>query len=106
MNIPGLYQLAAHKRQQAEWCRATAKRSETDPRTAHENEQAAEQLVKEADDLEAHAKGNEDLILGIETLIHYFPSSPHQSAHRALAMRHLEDASMRLQRENGTTTLI
>jgi hypothetical protein len=76
--------------------------TDTDPHIAHENETGAANLENKAADLEAHAKGNEDLILGIETLLHYFPSSPHKSAHRTIAQRHLEDASMRLQRENGT----
>ena len=102
--IAGLYQLAAKKYQTATWCREKAAACATDPRVAHENEQAADQCDKEAGALLEHAKDNEILILSIETLLNSIYHSPIKSPHRTLAMRHLEDASMRLQRENGSST--
>lgn len=99
--IPGLYQLAAKKLQTAEWCRQKAESCKTDPRTASENEEAAASAEREATALLEHAKENEVLILSIETLLHGIYSSPIKSADRTLAMRELEAASMRLQRENG-----
>lgn len=99
--IPGLLDLARTRRQQAEWNRAKAAATHTDPHIAHECQQAALRMDKEAESAEAHAKGNQDIILNIETLIHYLIHSPHNSAHRTLALRHLEDASMRLRREIG-----
>jgi len=99
--IAGLYQLAAKHFQTATWCRQKAEACKTDPRTASENEEHASRTDKEANAILDHAKDNEILILNIETLLHAFYSSQFQSAHRTLTMRHLEDASMRLQRENG-----
>jgi hypothetical protein len=99
----GLYQLAKTKRQQAEWLRRKMETPQTDPRIAHECEVSAAQLEKDADGLLVHAKENETLILSIETLVHFFNHSPHQSDGRTLALRHLEDASMRLRRETGQT---
>ena len=103
-NLPataGLLHLAAVKRDQAAWCRTHAKATKSDPRMAHENEVRAAELTAEADQLAGHAKGNAELILNIETLIHYLNHSPINSADRVLALRHLEDASMRLRREIG-----
>ena len=102
--IPGLYQLAAKKFQTATWCREKAAACKTDPRVAHENEQAADQCDREAGEILEQAKDNEVMILSIETLLHSLYTSPIKSPHRTLAMRHLEDASMRLQRENGSST--
>ena len=97
----GLYQLAAHQRQQAEWNRAKAKSTSADPRIAHECEQAALRLEAEAATHDAHAAENENLILAVETLIAGVLASPYGGQHRMLALQHLEAASMRMQRENG-----
>lgn len=99
--IAGLLHLAAHKRKQAQWNRTKAGNPPTDARLAHECETAATQLEKEADEHEQHASSNADLIMNIETLLHYFNHSPFDSELRTLAKRHLEDASMRLRREIG-----
>jgi hypothetical protein len=99
--IPGLYQLAKHKRQQAEWARVKIGNPHTDPRVAHECEVTAAQLEKESEVLLKHASENENFILACETLISGMLASEHGGPNRTLAIRHLESASMRLQRENG-----
>lgn len=101
MNIAGLYKLIDQLRQQAKWNRAKAAAPSADPRVAYEAEVSAKDAESRAEELEAHAKGNQDMILNIESLIHYLNHSPHKSADRTIATRHLEDASMRLRRELG-----
>lgn len=101
MDIRGLHYLAKQKRQQAEWNRAKAAATHTDPRLAHECEASATALETEAATHDRHAKGNTDLIINIESLIHYINHSPDKSAYRTLALRDLESASMRLRRELG-----
>lgn len=102
MEIAGLHKLAHQKRQQAEWNRAKAAAPHTDPRLAHECEEAAKRLDAEADLLDRHIKGDIDIIINIEALIHYLNHSPDTSAHRTLALRDLENASGRLRRELGS----
>lgn len=102
MEIAGLFRLIATRRQQAEWHRARAAATRTDPRTAHELEQAAKQVEKDVEELERHAKSDAELIQNIEMLIGYINSSPIKSAHRTLALRDLESASDRLRRELGS----
>lgn len=102
MDIRGLHYLAKQKRQQAKWQRTKAAATHTDPRIAHECEESAKALEAEAEIHERHANGNTDLILNIESLIHYINNSPDKSAYRTLALRDLESASDRLRRELGT----
>lgn len=102
MNIPGIYSLIAQRRQSAEWDRAKAAGTRTDPRLVHELEESAKRTDAEVDRLQTHAKSNEELIQNIEMLIHYLNGSSIKSAHRTLALRDLESASGRLQRELGT----
>ena len=104
MDIAGLHKLAHQKRQQAEWNRAKATATHTDPRLAHEIEEAAKRLEAEAALHDRHIKGNTDLIINIEALIHYIHHSPDTSAYRTLALRDLESASDRLRRELGSPT--
>lgn len=104
MNLQGIQHIAARKREQAEWCRKKAASITKDPRDAHENEVAAGRLIEEAENLERMAKGNQELILNIETLIHYLATTNDKSAQRTLAMRDLESASSRLRREVGYDT--
>ena len=101
LSIPGLLHLAAKKRQQVEWLRTKAANPAADPRDAHESEVSAAAMEEDAIGLESHATENTSLVLNIETLIHALLHSPFQSADRKLALRHLEDASMRLRRETG-----
>lgn len=99
--IAGLLKLSAAKADQAGWCMNHARSEKSDPRLAHESEVQAQKLTTEAQAALDHARGNAEMILNIETLIHYLEHSPIKSAGRTLALRHLEDASMRLRREIG-----
>lgn len=101
MQTAGLRHLAKTKRQQAEWNRAKAAATHTDPRDAHQAAELAASLDREAEMIERQAKANADLITNIETLIHYLNHSPDKSAHRTLALRDLESAADRLRRELG-----
>lgn len=104
MNIAGIHQLIAHKRKTAEWNRAKAAAPQTCPRIAYDAEMDAKKLEEEATTLEGHAKSDWELIQNIEMLINYLVHSPYTSAHRTLALRSLEEASMRLRRELGDKT--
>lgn len=91
--IPGLYQLIAKKRSGARWT------FDNDPTpTGRRN---ADRLDEEAEQHEVHARSNEALIPMIELVIHDLTTSTIQSAQRTLAIRALEEASMRLNRELG-----
>jgi len=101
MKIPGLHQVIAAKRFAAGEAARMCRNPSTDPRRAHEAGVEAEMLAKESETLCEHLHGNAQTIEGIEHLIHYLLTSPHKSAYRTLAIRDLEQASMRLRRENG-----
>lgn len=101
MNIAGLYSLISRTRQQAASQRLRAAAPDTCPHEAYDAELDAKRLEAEADRLRAHARDNERMIPNIEMLIHDLNQSPHKSAARTLALRDLEQASMRLRRELG-----
>lgn len=71
------------------------------PREQHDYDVALDDSEKKLATLTAHAQANLKAIGMIEETIHYLEQSPHQTADRTLAKRHLEDASMRLRRELG-----
>ncbi len=101
MKIAGLYQVIAAKRFAAGEAARVCRNLATDPRRAHEAGVESELLAKESEDVAAHVSGNVQTIEGIEHMIHYLKTSPYKSADRTLAIRDLEQASMRLRRENG-----
>ncbi len=87
--------------QQAEALRRQERNPSTDPRLAHEAGVSAERLEGEIQKLTQHRAGNLEMIGLIAELIRFLEASPHKSAHRTLALRHLEDAQSRLIRETG-----
>ncbi len=99
--IPGLLRAVKQLREQAQWNREKAKATTTDPRIAHEADMAAAEDEKRANKAEAQARSNVALVNNIELLVHDLRTSSLQSAERTLAMRDLENASMRLRRELG-----
>ena len=100
--IPGLYQLRCRRIHTAKYQRDRALAPNTDPRIAHESGISADRLDAEIIALSEQIEENVTSIEGIEHLIRLLTSSPHKSADRTLAIRHLEDASMRLRRELST----
>jgi hypothetical protein len=72
-----------------------------DPRDAHEREMSARTARTQADDLKIMIEETESFIERIEELIDHLANHPSKSAHRTLAQRDLENASMRLRRELG-----
>lgn len=99
--IPGLHHVLARKLNSAQWQREKVAKVTTDPRVAHDAEVSALANEKDIKQLSEQIQENEQTIDGIEVLIHTLRSSEHQSPHRTLALRELENASMRLRRENG-----
>ena len=81
--------------------RAREKNPSTDPRIGFEAGESADRLAREIMAMNQQKAGNQGLIEQIQIQINYLEKSPHQSAHRTLALRHLEDAQSRLIRENG-----
>lgn len=101
LSIPGLYQLIKARREQAASDAVLWRDPATDPRDAHEAGVRAEAGAKQAESFLNHIQSNEKIIEGVEHMIHYLHKSPIQSTARSLAMHALEEASMRLHRENG-----
>ena len=81
--------------------RARARRPETDPRTAHEAGVAADGVERELHQVTATIASDVELVGEIQQQINYLSESSFKSAHRTLALRHLEDAQSRLLRELG-----
>lgn len=81
--------------------RMTERKSSSDPRLAYEAGVRAAELTAQMDKLVQHRSGNHSVIRQLENIILYLEQSPHQSAHRTLVLRHIEDAQSRLLRENG-----
>ena len=100
--IPGLYQLRMRRIEQAKYNRNRAMAVDADPHIAHESEVVATRLEKEVVMLNEQITENVQTVEGIEHMVRILVSSPHKSADRTLAIRHLEDASMRLRRELST----
>jgi hypothetical protein len=96
-----LYQQIQGLRISADREDAIAMSPHSDPRDATESGSRAKLYRGQAAAMEAHAADNNARIHAIESLIRLLGDSKFQSANRTLAIRHLEDASMRLQRENG-----
>ena len=101
MKIKGLYYQVAMKRMASGELARQARRPACDPRTAYEKNVEVERLVREAEDLAEHAKGNVECLENIEKLLHYLAVSKHQSRYRKLVATALEDAQNWLRRENG-----
>ena len=99
--MKGLHHEIWAKRRQATELHARAAIPSCDPRTAYEDGRTAKQLLADADAMARICHENEEAILQIEALIVNLDQSQHGSRHRSIAVRHLEDASMRLRRENG-----
>lgn len=101
MKILGLYHLLTQKRTAATAEAKESRRPPKDPRDAYEAGVRAERLSVEADEMAAHAKGNEELMENTNKLIHYLATSKHKSRYRSLALTDLESAVNWLNRENG-----
>ena len=100
--IPGLYQLRMRRIEQAKYNRGREHAVDVDPHIAHESGVTAERLEKEVVMLNEQIHENVTTVEGIEHMVRYLTVSPHKSPDRTLAIRHLEDASMRLRRELST----
>lgn len=102
MNLQGLHHAISTKRAAAGAAARNARECEAkDPRMAHECNVTAERLAVEAEDLAAHAKGNDELMEGVMHLVNYLAKSPHKSRYRSLVLTSLEEAHNWLRRENG-----
>lgn len=99
--IDGLHRQIWQLRQQAERDDLRARAPHTDPHTAYDCEQAVIRGRRAADRMAEQAHENAELIEAVLPLIKALRASPHQSDHRTLALRHLEDAYLRLLLENG-----
>lgn len=99
--IHGLLREARRKELQAAR-EATESRSQTKcPRLAHDLGVSAEKLSVEAGQLRSYVAENADIVLQIEAICDFIGTAPRTSAYRTIALRHLEDAAMRLRREIG-----
>jgi hypothetical protein len=99
--IHGLLREAKRKELQATR-EATESRSQKKcPRTAHDLGVSAEKLAVEAAGIRSYCAETADIILQIEAVCDFIGTAPRTSAHRTIALRHLEDAAMRLRRELG-----
>lgn len=103
--LAGLWANAESARRNAASRARAAEKPATDPREAHDCAALSKSFSKEAAALELAANENDFLIAEIERVIETIRRSKHQTADRMLAMRKLEDASMRLRRENGDKTI-
>lgn len=101
ISIPGLNQRVGNLRADAAAHAQQARDPNTEPRDAHRYAERADRHAAEADQLMAQVDDNAQVVEGIEHLIHYLTNSTIQSPSRTLAMRELENASMRLRRECG-----
>ena len=100
--IPGLYQLRCRRVEQARYQRTCEHATDVDPHVAHDAGVTATRLEKEVVQLSEQIFENVTTIEGIERMVRFLTASPHKSPDRTLAIRHLEDASMRLRRELST----
>ena len=101
MQISGLYHLLALKTRQASAAKEVERLS-TEPSEVHEAGQRAARFDQEGIDLAHHIVDDEGLINDIERIIARMQAATTiTSAHRSLAFRDLENASMRLRRELG-----
>lgn len=103
MIVHGIHHHVAMKRLAAGELARQAQHPKTDPRDAYEKGVEADRLVKQAEELAAHAKGNDEAMENLVKILHYLATSPHSkgSRYRALAMTNLEQTIMWLHRENG-----
>lgn len=99
--LEGLYILIKAKVARRKVCRAVAKDRDASPSDAHDAGFQVQQLDREIADTHTAIKECEKYVSDIELLITAIARSPNKSAHRQLALRHLEDASMRCRRELG-----
>lgn len=72
-----------------------------EPRVAHIETVSRDQLRLERDNMAEAILEDEEWISELQGLLNRITCSPHGSAHRQLAIRHLEDAQSRLLRELG-----
>ncbi len=98
---PSLHHQIMVKRKAAAELARQAQRPSCDPRTAHEMGVESARLARDAAELTAHLRANEQCMQEISHQIHYLAGSPHKSRHRSLVITALEDACARLHYENG-----
>lgn len=79
----------------------TALANNQSPQEAHDLNLKLRAAEDRLGTITAHAQSNTTMIAQIEMLIADLKQASHQSADRILARRELENASMRLRRENG-----
>lgn len=99
--LEGLYILIKAKVARRKVCRATAADRAVSAIDAHDAGFEVQQLDREIPNLHTAIQEDEKFIRDIENLVTALSQSPIKSAHRQLALRHLEDASMRLRRDLG-----
>lgn len=99
--IPGIYSQIKSKQEARDRRAAAALHAADGPRVCHDHEVAADVLGGQIATLKSHAEENERMIGNLQGLLMELAASGHQSAHRTLALRHLEDAQSRLMRELG-----
>lgn len=100
MNPAPLYQRLAAARNSAGTARAMA-RDCADPRQRHELECSARAADAEADNLAAAIAEIEALLTKLRAALREAETLKFRGAHTTLAIRHMEDAESRLQRELG-----
>lgn len=101
----GLYQNLARMRAILAGKRVTAAAVDSDPRIAHDVSVEVLRMAREEKELMTQIQEDVEFMAGIQGLINRITVSPHGSANRTLAIRHLEDAQSRLQRELGDKPL-
>lgn len=99
--ISGLHHQLAQTRQQLVAASDRANHPNAEPRDTHAAQAHADVLGREIADLQHHIEGDLKLCDEIQQLINFLNASKAKTAHRTLALRHLEDAQSRLLRELG-----
>jgi len=106
MRLSGLYDLLDQKTRHAAAARKALEAANA-PGDVHEATKVAEQTAKEAISIAHHIVDDEGIIHDIERVIARMQAATDiTSAHRSLAFRDLENASMRLRRELGDDVVV
>lgn len=99
--INGLYHELHEKNAQLSRFRAVAEDPATSSVHAHDANFHAERLAKELVDLEFQIHEDIKFVGEQQKFINFLITSKYKSAHRTLALRHVEDAQSRILRELG-----